>query len=113
MAATALGRLLGWQAAASDTSHVADVVPRTHWAWAALVAAILAGKLPLAPEEWPYPNRVLSRQTLVQWVRQHLPPDAKLAPIVEDNAPARRRDLSRLLYGLWQSQATILKSTHK
>jgi hypothetical protein len=79
----------------------AEVVPRTHWAWGALVAAIVVGKLPLAPEEWPYPNRVLSRQTLAQWVRQHLPPDAKLAPIVEDDAPARRRGLSRLLYGLW------------
>jgi hypothetical protein len=62
------------------------------------------GKLPLTPEEWPYPNRVLSRQTLAQWVRQHLLPDAKLAPIVEDDAPARRRDLSRLLYGLWRAQ---------
>jgi hypothetical protein len=106
MAATALGRLLDWQAT-SDTSPGAEVVPRTHWAWGALVAAIVVGKLPLTPEEWPYPNRVLSRQTLVQWVRQQLSPDAKLAPIVEDNAPARRRDLSRLLYGLWQSQATI------
>ena len=104
MAATALGRLLGWQAAASDTNPAADVVPRAHWAWAALGAAISVGKLPLTPEEWPYPNRVLSRQTLAQWVRQHLLPDAKLAPIVEDDAPARRRDLSRLLYGLWRAQ---------
>lgn len=107
MAATALGRLLGWQVATPDSTPIADVAPRTHWAWGALVAAIVVGKLPLAREEWPYPNRVLSRQTLAQWVRQHLPPDAKLAPIVEDDAPARRRDLSRLLYGLWQSQATI------
>jgi hypothetical protein len=107
MAATALGRLLGWQAADPDTNPAANVVPRTHWAWGALVAAIVVGKLPLAPEEWPYPNRVLSRQTLAQWVRQHLPPDATLPHIVEDDAPARRRDLSRLLYGLWQSQATI------
>ena len=110
MAATALGRLLGWPGTTPDSTPVGDIVPRTHWAWGALVAAIVVGKLPLAREEWPHPNRVLSRQTLAQWVRQHLPPDAKLAPIVEDDAPARRRDLSRLLYGLWQSQGVVAKS---
>lgn len=106
---TALGRLLGWSPTVLENSSAALAIPRSHWAWRALVTAIASGQLPLPPDQWPYPNRVLSRRTLAAWVRQQLPPAGQLAAIVEDEAPARRRDLSRLLYGLWQAQATGAK----
>ncbi|WP_155834665.1 S-layer homology domain-containing protein [Leptolyngbya sp. PCC 6406] len=116
--ATALGRLFNWKTP-QDTSLAAKVlgqVARSHWAWGYLAAAmvrdrpkgaIAAGSLKPMNAAPFRPNQVLSRRELATWVRSHLPEGVPLPPIVEDDAPARRRHLSRLLYGLWRSHWDI------
>jgi hypothetical protein len=114
VAVTALGRVQGWSAPGpgQGTAPLPERL-QSHWAWAALEAAIAAHQLPLTPAQWERPNRVITRQELAQWVRSLLPLDVPLPPLTEDQAPARRRDLSRLLYGLWCSQQPPLPAEAK
>lgn len=103
--ASALARLPAMPDGPPDQIHlhpVADVTPY-HWAASAIQVALTEDLLGTTPQTTFRPSKVLSKRELWQVVRP-LYKDSSAPPFVADDAPARRRHLSRSLYPILVSR---------
>lgn len=102
--ASALARLPKPLAPPTATVPPLSDVTANHWAEQAIQTAIASQTLTPEAEATFNPSKVLTKRQLWQVVQPLYPKHVTVPPFTADNAPARRRHLSRSLYPILQFQ---------